>query len=212
MIMGTVAWEVAPSFPAVLFTMLVSLVVGGAASFAFYLWLDKTDETAGGCATVQTVIALVAAFTLLFGNSTMGERTVSVSELAHVGSYDGAVTEAKYADVKIETRYGAVVEMPREALGEDTAVGDKVTVDVYLLPGGDDLPWYATRSDIRQNDGWVAGYKGGGAISLITSSGACAAKDENGYKCAVTYKQAFGGGSGYYLIQVSPVSGDANSQ
>lgn len=209
MIMGTVAWEVAPSFPAVLLTMLVSLVVGGAASFAFYLWLDKTDETAGGCATVQTVIALVAAFTLLFGNSTMGEHTVSVSELAHVGSYDGAVTEAKYADVKIETRYGAVVEMSREALGEDTAVGDKVTVDVYLLPGGDDLPWYATRSDIRQNDGWVAGYKGEGAISLITSSGACAAKDENGYKCAVTYRQAFSGGNGYYLIQVSPAGDGA---
>lgn len=207
--MGTVAWDVVPSFPAVLLTMLVSLVMGGAASFAFYLWLDKTDETVGGCATVQTVIALVAAFTLLFGNSTMGEHTVSVSELAHVGSYDGAVTEAKYADVKVETRYGAVVEMPREALGEDTAVGDKVTVDVYLLPGGDDLPWYATRSDIRQNDGWVAGYKGEGAISLITSSGACAAKDENGYKCAVTYRQAFSGGNGYYLIHVSPAGDGA---
>ena len=178
-------------------------VVGGAASFALYMWLDKTDETAGGCATVQTMIALVASLTLLFGNSTMGERTVNVSELAHVGSYDGAVTEAKYADVKVETRYGAVVEMPREALGEDTAVGDKVTVDVYLLPGGDDLPWYATRSEIRQNDGWVAGYKGEGAISLVVSSGACAAKDENGYRCAVTYRQAFSGGNGYYLIQVS---------
>lgn len=202
MIMGTVAWDVAPSFPAVLLTMLVSLVVGGAASYAFYLWLDKTDETAGGCATVQTVIVFVAAFTLLFGNSTMGEHTVNVSELAHVGSYDGTVAEAKYADVKIETRYGAVVEMPREAL-EDAAAGDKVTVDVYLLPGGDDLPWYASRSEIRQNDGWVAGYKGDGAISIIVSSGACAAKDENSYKCAVTYRQAFSGGSGYYLVQVS---------
>lgn len=208
MIMGTVAWDVAPSFPAVLLTMLVSLVVGGAASYAFYLWLDKTDETAGGCATVQTVIVFVAAFTLLFGNSTMGEHTVNVSELAHVGSYDGAVAEAKYADVKIETRYGAVVEMPREAL-EDAAAGDKVTVDVYLLPGGDDLPWYASRSEIRQNDGWVAGYKGDGAISLIVSSGACAAKDENSYKCAVTYRQAFSGGSGYYLIQVSPAGDGA---
>lgn len=204
MTMGTVTWDVAPSLPAVLLTMLVSLVVGGAASFAFYLWLDKTDETAGGCATVQTVIVFVAAFTLLFGNSTMGEHTVNVSELAHVGSYDGAVTEAKYADVKIETRYGAVVEMPREALGEDAGAGDKVTVDVYLLPGGDNLPWYGTRSEIRQNDGWVAGYKGNGAISLIVSSGACAAKEENGYKCAVTYRQAFSGGSGYYLVQVSP--------
>lgn len=126
MTMGTVAWEVAPSFPAVLLTMLVSLVAGGAASYAFYLWFDKTDETAGGCATVQTVIVFVAAFTLLFGNATMGEHTVNVSELAHVGSYDGAVMEAKYADVKIETRYGAVVEMPREALGEDAAAGDKV--------------------------------------------------------------------------------------
>ena len=142
----------------------------------------------------------------------MGEHTVNVSELAHVGSYDGAVTEAKYADVKIETRYGAVVEMPREALGEGAAAGDKVTVDVYLLPGGDDLPWYAARSEIRQNDGWVAGYKGEGAISLIVSSGACAAEDEGGYKCAVMYRQAFGGGSGYYLVQVSPVSGDADSQ
>ena len=204
MTMGTVTWDVAPSFPAVLLTMLVSLVVGGAASFAFYLWLDKTDEMAGGCATVQTVIVLVASFTLLFGNSTMGEHAVNVSELAHVGSYDGAVTEAKYADVKIETRYGAVVEIPREALGDGAAVGDKVTVDVYLLPGGDDLPWYASRSEIRQNDGWVAGYKGEGAIGLIVSSGACAAKDENGYKCAVTYRQAFSGGKGYYLIQVSP--------
>lgn len=209
MIMGTVAWDVAPSFPAVLLTMLVSLVVGGAASYAFYLWLDKTDETAGGCATVQTVIVFVASFTLLFGNSTMGEHTVNVSELAHVGSYDGAVTEAKYADAKIETRYGAIVEMPREALGEGAAAGDKVTVDVYLLPGGDDLPWYATRSEVRQNDGWVAGYKGKGAISLIVSSGACAAKDENGYKCAVTYHQAFSGGSGYYLVQVSPASDGA---
>lgn len=207
--MGTVAWDVAPSFPAVLLTMLVSLVVGGAASYAFYLWLDKTDETAGGCATVQTVIALVASFTLLFGNSTMGEHTVNVSELAHVGSYDGAVTEAKYADVKVETRYGAVVEMPREALGEGAAAGDKVTVDVYLLPGGDDLPWYASRSEIRRNDGWVAGYKGEGAISLIVSSGTCAAKDENSYKCAVTYRQAFSGGSGYYLIQVSLVGDGA---
>ena len=45
MIMGTVAWDVAPSFSAVLLTMLVSLVVGGAASYAFYLWLDKTDES-----------------------------------------------------------------------------------------------------------------------------------------------------------------------
>lgn len=204
MTMGTVAWEVAPSFPAVLLTMLVSLVVGGAASYAFYLWLDKTDETAGGCATVQTVIVFVAGFTLLFGNSTMGEHSVNVSELAHVGSYDGAVTEAKYADVKIETRYGAVVEMPREALGEDAAAGDKVTADVYLLPGGDDLPWYASRSEIRQNDGWVAGYKGNGAISLVVSSGACAAKDEDNYKCAVTYRQAFSGGNGYYLVQVSP--------
>lgn len=210
--MGTVAWEVAPSFPAVLLTILVSLVVGGAASFAFYLWLDKTDETAGGCATVQTLIVLVASFTLLFGNSTMGEHTVNVSELARVGSYDGTVTEAKYADVKIETRYGAVVEMPREALGEDAAAGDKVTVDVYLLPGGDDLPWYVVRSDIRQNDGWVAGYKGEGAISLVVSSGACAAKDEDSYHCAVTYRQEFSGGSGYYLVQVSPVSGDADSQ
>lgn len=201
--MGTVTWDVAPSFPAVLLTMLVSLVVGGAASFALYMWLDKTDETAGGCATVQTMIALVASLTLLFGNSTMGERTVNVSELAHVGSYDGAVTEAKYADVKVETRYGAVVEMPREALGEDAAVDDKVTVDVYLLPGGDDLPWYASRSESRQNDGWVAGYKGEGAISLVVSSGACAAKDENGYRCAVTYRQAFSGGNGYYLVQVS---------
>ena len=183
--------------------------MGGAASYAFYLWLDKTDETAGGCATVQTVIVLVASFTLLFGNSTMGEHTVNVSELAHVGSYDGAVTEAKYADVKIETRYGAVVEMPREALGEDASAGDKVTVDVYLLPGGDDLPWYATRSEIRQNDGWVAGYKGNGAISLIVSSGACAAKDESSYKCAVTYRQAFSGGNGYYLIQVSPAGDGA---
>lgn len=207
--MGTVTWDVAPSFPAVLLTMLVSLIVGGAASYAFYLWLDKTDETAGGCATVQTMIALVASLTLLFGNSTMGERTVNVSELAHVGSYDGTVTEAKYADVKIKTRYGAVVEMPREALGEDAAVDDKVTVDVYLLPGGDDLPWYATRSEIRQNDGWVAGYKGEGAISLIVSSGACAAKDENSYKCAVTYRQAFSGGSGYYLVQVSLTGGGA---
>lgn len=203
--MGTVAWDVAPSFPAVLLTMLVSLVVGVAASYAFYLWLDKTGETAGGCATVQTVIAFVAAFTFLFGNSTMGEHTVNVSELTHVGSYDGTVTEAKYADVKIETRYGAVVEMPREALGEDAAAGDKATVDVYLLPGGDDLPWYAMRSEIRQNDGWVAGYKGEGAISLVVSSGACAAKDENGYKCAVTYRQAFSGGNGYYLVQVSRV-------
>lgn len=201
--MGTVTWDVVPSFPAVLLTMLVSLIVGGAASYAFYLWLDKTDETAGGCATVQAVIVLVASLTLLFGNSTMGERTVNVSELAHVGSYDGTVTEAKYADVKVETRYGAVVEMQREALGEDATVGDKVTVDVYLLPGGDDLPWYAVRSDIRQNDGWVAGYKGNGAISLIVSSDACAAKDENGYKCAVTYRQAFSGGNGYYLVQVS---------
>lgn len=209
MTMGTVAWDVAPSFPAVLLTMLVSLVVGGAASFAFYLWLDKTDETAGGCATVQTVIVLVAAFTLLFGNSTMGERSVNVSELAHVGSYDGTVMEAKYANVKIETRYGAVVEMPREVLGEDAAAGDKATVDVYLLPGGDDLPWYAARSEIRQNDGWVAGYKGDGAISLIVSSGACAAKDENGYKCAVTYRQSFSGGSGYYLVQVSPAGDGA---
>lgn len=99
--------------------------------------------------------------------------------------------------------------MPREALGEDAAAGDKVTVDVYLLPGGDDLPWYATRSEVRQNDGWVAGYKGKGAISLIVSSGACAAKDENGYKCAVTYHQAFSGGSGYYLVQVSPASDGA---
>lgn len=209
MVMGMVAWDVAPSFPAVLLTMLVSLVVGGAASYEFYLWLDKTDETAGGCATVQTVIAFVAAFTLLFGNSTMGEHSVNVSELAHVGSYDGTVMEAKYADVKIETRYGAVVEMPREALGEDAAAGDKVTVDVYLLPGGDDLPWYASRSEIRQNDGWVAGYKGDGAISLVVSSGACAAKDENGYKCAVTYRQAFSGGSGYYLVQVSPAGDGA---
>lgn len=209
MTMGTVAWEVAPSFPAVLLTMLVSLVAGGAASYAFYLWLDKTDETAGGCATVQTVIVFVAAFTLLFGNATMGEHTVNVSELAHVGSYDGTVMEAKYADVKIETRYGAVVEMPREALGEDAAAGDKATVDVYLLPGGDDLPWYASRSEIRQNDGWVARYKGDGAISLIVSSGACAAKDENGYKCAVTYRQAFSGGNGYYLIQVSPAGDGA---
>lgn len=209
MTMGTVAWEVTPSFPAVLLTMLVSLVVGGAASHAFYLWLDKTDETAGGCATVQTVIVFVAAFTLLFGNSTMGEHAVNVSELAHVGSYDGTVAEAKYAGVKIETRYGAVVEMPREALGEDAAAGDKVTVDVYLLPGGDDLPWYASRSEIRQNDGWVAGYKGDGAISLIVSSGACAAKDENSYKCAVTYRQAFSGGSGYYLVQVSPAGDGA---
>lgn len=209
MIMGTITWDVAPSFPAVLLTMLVSLVVGGAASYVFYLWLDKTDETAGGCATVQTMIALVASLTLLFGNSTMGERTVNVSELAHVGSYDGTVTEAKYADVKIETRYGAVVEMPREALGDDAAAGDKVTVDVYLLPGGDDLPWYGTRSEIRQNDGWVAGYKGNGAISLIVSSGACAAKEENGYKCAVTYRQAFSGGSGYYLIQVLRVGDSA---
>lgn len=209
MIMGTVTWDIAPSFPAVLLTMLVSLVVGGAASYAFYLWLDKTDETAGGCATVQTVIAFVAAFTLLFGNSTMGEHSVNVSELAHVGRYDGTVTEAKYADVKIETRYGAVVEMPREALGEDAAAGDKATVDVYLLPGGDDLPWYASRSEIRQNDGWVAGYKGDGAIGLIVSSGACAAKDENGYKCAVTYRQAFSGGNGYYLIQVSPAGDGA---
>lgn len=209
MTMGTVAWDVAPSFPAVLLTMLVSLVVGGAASFAFYLWLDKTDETAGGCATVQTVIVFVAAFTLLFGNSTMGERSVNVSELAHVGSYDGTVMEAKYANVKIETRYGAVVEMPRETLGEDAAAGDEVTVDVYLLPGGDDLPWYAARSEIRQNDGWVAGYKGEGAISLIVSSGTCAAKDENGYKCAVTYRQAFSGGNGYYLIQVSPAGDGA---
>lgn len=183
--------------------------MGGAASYAFYLWLDKTDETAGGCATVQTVIAFVAAFTLLFGNSTMGERTVNVSELAHVGSYDGTVMEAKYANVKVETRYGAVVEMPREVLGEDAAAGDKVTVDVYLLPGGDDLPWYASRSEIRQNDGWVAGYKGDGAISLVVSSGACAAKDENGYKCAVTYRQAFSGGSGYYLVQVSPAGDGA---
>lgn len=95
MIMGTVAWEVAPSFPAVLLTMLVSLVVGGAASYAFYLWLDKTDETAGGCATVQTVIAFVAAFMLLFGNSTMGEHAVNVSELAHVGSYDGTALSLK---------------------------------------------------------------------------------------------------------------------
>ena len=39
MIMGMVTWDVAPSFPAVLLTMLVSLVVGGAASYAFYLWL-----------------------------------------------------------------------------------------------------------------------------------------------------------------------------
>lgn len=202
--MGTVAWEVAPSFHAVFLTMLVSLVVGGAASHAFYLWLDQTDETASGCVATQTVIVFVAAFTLLFGNSTMGEHAVNVSELAHVGSYDGAVTEAKYADVKIETRYGAVVEMPRETLGEGAAAGDKVTVDVYLLPGGDDLPWYGTRSEIRQNDGWVAGYKGEGAISLIVSSGACAAKDEDGYKCAVTYRQAFSGGSGYYLVQVSP--------
>lgn len=209
MTMGTVAWEVTPSFPAVFLTMLVSLVVGGAASHAFYLWLDKTDETAGGCATVQTVIVFVAAFTLLFGNSTMGEHAVNVSELAHVGSYDGTVAEAKYADVKIETRYGAVVEMPREALGEDAAAGDKATVDVYLLPGGDDLPWYASRSEIRQNDGWVAGYKGDGAISLVVSSGACAAKDENSYKCAVTYRQAFSGGSGYYLVQVSPASDGA---
>lgn len=209
MTMGTVAWDVAPSLPAVLLTMLVSLVVGGAASFAFYLWLDKTDETAGGCATVQTVIVFVAAFTLLFGNSTMGERSVNVSELAHVGSYDGTVMEAKYANVKIETRYGAVVEMPREVLGEDAAAGDKVTVDVYLLPGGDDLPWYASRSEIRQNDGWVAGYKVDGAISLVVSSGACAAKDENGYKCAVTYRQAFSGGSGYYLVQVSPAGDGA---
>lgn len=202
--MGTVTWDVVPSFPAVLLTMLVSLVVGGAASYAFYLWLDKTDETAGGCATTQTVIVFVAAFTLLFGNSTMGEHMVNVSELAHVGSYDGTVTEAKYADVKVETRYGAVVEMPREALGEGAAAGDKVAVDVYLLPGGDDLPWYAARSEIRQNDGWVAGYKGDGAISLIVSSGACAAKDEDSYRCAVTYRQAFSGGSGYYLVQVSP--------
>ena len=209
MIMGTVTWDVVPSFPAVLLTMLVSLVVGGAASYAFYLWLDKTDEAAGGCATVQTVIVFVAAFTLLFGNSTMGERTVNVSELAHVGSYDGAVTEAKYADVKIETRYGAVVEMPREALGEDAAAGDNVTVDVYLLPSGDDLPWYATRSEVHQNDGWVAGYKGKGAISLIVSSGACAAKDEDSYHCAVTYRQAFSGGSGYYLVQVSPAGDGA---
>lgn len=209
MTMGTVTWDIAPSFPAVLPTMLVSLVVGGAASCAFYLWLDKTDETAGGCATVQTVIAFVAAFTLLFGNSTMGEHTVNVSELAHVGSYDGTVMEAKYADVKVETRYDAVVEMPREALGEDAATGDKVTVNVYLLPGGDDLPWYATRSEICQNDGWVAGYKGEGAISLVVSSGACAAKDENGYKCAVMYRQAFSGGNGYYLIQVSPASDGA---
>ena len=209
MTMGTVAWDVAPSFPAVLLTMLVSLVVGGAASFAFYLWLDKTDETAGGCATVQTVIVFVAAFALLFGNSTMGERSVNVSELAHVGSYDGTVMEAKYANVKIETRYGAVVEMPRETLGEDAAAGDEVMVDVYLLPGGDDLPWYAARSEIRQNDGWVAGYKGEGAISLIVSSGTCAAKDENGYKCAVTYRQAFSGGNGYYLIQVSPAGDGA---
>lgn len=209
MTMGTVAWDVAPSFLAVLLTLLVSLVVGGAASFAFYLWLDKTDETAGGCATVQTVIVFVAAFTLLFGNSTMGERSVNVSELAHVGSYDGTVMEAKYANVKIETRYGAVVEMPRETLGEDAAAGDEVTVDVYLLPGGDDLPWYAARSEIRQNDGWVAGYKGEGAISLIVSSGTCAAKDENGYKCAVTYRQAFSGGNGYYLIQVSPAGDGA---
>lgn len=207
--MGMVTWEVAPSFPAVLLTMLVSLVVGGAASYAFYLWLDKTDETAGGCATVQTVIVFVAAFTLLFGNSTMGEHTVNVSELAHVGSYDGSVMEAKYADVKIETRYGAVVEMPREALGEDAAAGDKATVGVYLLPGGDDLPWYASRSEIRQNDGWVAGYKGDVAISLVVSSGACATKDENGYKCAVTYRQAFSGGSGYYLVQVSPAGDGA---
>lgn len=52
MTMGTVAWEVAPSFPAVLLTMLVSLVAGGAASYAFYLWLDKTDESIKeGCIT-----------------------------------------------------------------------------------------------------------------------------------------------------------------
>lgn len=207
--MGTVTWDVAPSFPAVLLTMLVSLVVGGAASHAFYLWLDKTDEAASGCVAVQTVIVSVAAFTLLFGNSTMGEHTVNVSELAHVGSYDGTVTEAKYADVKVETRYGAVVEMPREALGEGAAAGDKVAVDVYLLPGGDDLPWYAARSEIRQNDGWVTGYKGEGAISLVVSSDACAAKDEGGHKCAVTYRQAFSGGSGYYLIQVSPAGDGA---
>ena len=207
--MGTVTWDVAPSFPAVLLTMLVSLVVGGAASHAFYLWLDKTDEAASGCVAVQTVIVSVAAFTLLFGNSTMGEHTVNVSELVHVGSYDGTVMEAKYADVKIETRYGAVVEMPREALGEDAAAGDKVAVGVYLLPGGDDLPWYASRSEIRQNDGWVAGYKGDGAISLVVSSGACAAKDESSHKCAVTYRQAFSGGSGYYLVQVSPAGDGA---
>lgn len=115
--------------------------------------------------------------------------------------------EAKYADVKVETRYGAVVEMPREALGEDAAAGDKVTVDVYLLPGGDDLPWYASRSEIRQNDGWVAGYKGDGAISLIVSSGACASVGQGG--CKVTYRDVFGGGDGFYLVQVSRVGDGA---
>lgn len=59
-------------------------------------------------------------------------------------------------------------------------------------------------SEIRQNDGWVDGYKGEGAISLVVSSGACAAKDEDNYKCAVTCRQAFSGGNGYYLVQVSP--------
>ena len=75
--MGTVTWDVTPSFPAVLLTMLVSLVVGGAASHAFYLWLDKTDETASWCVAAQTVIVSVAAFTpvrKLYNGRAHGER------------------------------------------------------------------------------------------------------------------------------------------
>lgn len=44
----------------------------------------------------------------------------------------------------------------------------------------------------------------------VSRAVACASVGPDG--CKVTYRDVFGGGEGFYLVQVQPVSGDAESQ
>lgn len=84
-----------------------------------------------------------------------------------------------------------------------------VALSVRRLPGGSRFPWYAERNT-KTGGGWKAGYKLDGVDGFVVYSGACASVGPDG--CKVTYRDVFGGGEGFYLVQVQPVSGDAESQ
>lgn len=204
--MGNVLWGTMASDLAVWAAFGVTGVVL-ASAIMFFVKRGVGVSRAVAWASVVALVVEAASLASVLGFAS-SEYTVAVSDLPFIGEYAAVVVDDVDAVAGVKERGGELVVSSQGASGVANA-GDRVALSVRRLPGGSGFPWYAERNT-KTGGGWKAGYKLDGVDGFVVYSGACASVGPDG--CKVTYRDVFGGGEGFYLVQVQPVSGDAESQ